>query len=237
MLHGDYLAVAQTQTMGEFRTVVERFAQRLGFKTVSAVVIVDGADGGIEAISVDNTPSGYAHIFNDKTIGARCPVMQHCKRHSLPIIWDQRTYLAANAMDRWESQAQYGYRTGIAMAMHMPLRRHFVFGLDRDRSLPTNPIERMRMVADVQLFTACAQERAIEIFLGEQWRGHAPMLTSRELETLKWTMDGKTASEVGDRLGIAERTVNMHSRHAIKKLGCASKHQAVLKALRLGLIG
>ncbi len=49
-------------------------------------------------------------------------------------------------------------------------------------------------------------------------------------------MGGYTALQVGDRLGVAESTVNMHARHAIKKLGCVSKHQAALKALRLGLI-
>lgn len=237
MLHGDYLAAAQAQTTDVFKGVVVRFAKRLGFDTVSAVVIVDRANGTTETACVDNTPAGYAHIFNNVAAGRRCPVTQHCKRHSLPIVWDQKTYLAANAMDRWEAQAPYGYRTGISMAMHLPLGRHFMVGIDRDQALPSNPVEVMRMVADTQLFAACAVESAMNLLLPEAARGvELPSLTPRELEILKWTLDGKTAHEAGDRLGIAERTVNMHARHAIKKLGCATKHQAVIKALRLGLI-
>jgi DNA-binding CsgD family transcriptional regulator len=231
------LAIAQAQTTDAFKGAMVRFAQRLGFDTAAAVVIVDGVGDATESISVDNTPARYAHIFNDVTTGQRCPVSQHCKRHSLPIVWDQKTYLVANAIDRWETQAPYGYRTGIAMAMHLPLGRHFMVGLDRDKSLPSSPAEMMRLVADVQLFTACAVERAMGLLLPEPDRGvERPSLTRRELETLKWTLDGKTAREAGDRLAIAERTVHMHSRNAMKKLGCLSKHQAVLKALQLGLI-
>jgi DNA-binding CsgD family transcriptional regulator len=61
-------------------------------------------------------------------------------------------------------------------------------------------------------------------------------LTPRELEVLRWTMDGKTAWETGAVLNISERTTVQHLQNAMKKLQCVSKHQAVLKALRLGLI-
>ena len=63
-----------------------------------------------------------------------------------------------------------------------------------------------------------------------------PTLTPRELEALRWTMEGKTAWEVGAILGISERTAVLHVNNAMHKLGCTSKHQAVLRALRLGLI-
>ena len=63
-----------------------------------------------------------------------------------------------------------------------------------------------------------------------------PNLTPREVESLRWTMEGKTAWEVGNILGISERTAVLHVNNAMHKLGCINKHQAVLKALRLGLI-
>ena len=37
-------------------------------------------------------------------------------------------------------------------------------------------------------------------------------------------------------LGITERTASLHVNNAAHKLGCVNKHQAVLKALRLGLL-
>jgi DNA-binding CsgD family transcriptional regulator len=37
-------------------------------------------------------------------------------------------------------------------------------------------------------------------------------------------------------LGISERTVNAHISSAMRKLGCFNKHQAVLKAIDIGLV-
>jgi len=61
-------------------------------------------------------------------------------------------------------------------------------------------------------------------------------LTARELESLRWTMEGKTAWELGSILGISEHTAARHVNNATQKLGCVNKLQAVLKAIRLGLI-
>ena len=49
-------------------------------------------------------------------------------------------------------------------------------------------------------------------------------------------MDGKTAWEVGSIMSISERTAVLHLQNAMRKLDCVNKHQAVLKALRLGLL-
>ena len=63
-----------------------------------------------------------------------------------------------------------------------------------------------------------------------------PSLTPRELEALRWTMEGKTAWEVGTIMSISERTAVLHLQNAMRKLGSVNKHHAVLKALRLGLL-
>ena len=49
-------------------------------------------------------------------------------------------------------------------------------------------------------------------------------------------MRGKTAWETGQILGVSEATVAFYLRNARSKLGCKCKHQAVLRALSLGLI-
>ena len=67
-------------------------------------------------------------------------------------------------------------------------------------------------------------------------KGDLPKLTKRELDVLSWTAQGKTAWEVSVILGMSEKTVNFHLGNSMRKLGVSSKHQAVLKALRLGLI-
>ena len=91
-------------------------------------------------------------------------------------------------------------------------------------------------MAELQLFAVHAQDAAFRIFAPPVQKPEAPSLTPRELEALRWTMDGKTAWEVGAIMNISERTAVLHLQNAMHKLGCINKHQAVLKAIRFGLM-
>ncbi len=236
MLESGFTSVLKTRNRDEFQTEVVGFTKRLGFETGSATVVIDHLLGEAEFITVDNTPRAYREYFVNRNNGRLDPVMQHCKRHSMPIIWGQDTYAEAGLGEKWEEQARFGYRHGIAMALHMPEGRHFFLGVDRDQPVPPDAAEITRMVADLQLFAVHAQDAALRILTPGLSAPGAPSLTPRELETLRWTMEGKTAWEVGSLLGISERTAALHVNNATHKLDCVNKHQAVLKALRLGLI-
>lgn len=236
MLQGGFTSVLQAGSRDDFRHEVVRFTQQLGFDTVSAMAVHDYSVGRSEFVTVSNAPSGYEEAVNDLSSSRRDPVMQHCRRHTWPIIWDQATYTNQGLGELWEEQARFGYRTGIAMALHLPEGRHFVLGVERRQPLPTDPIELRRIVGDLQLFAVHAQDAALRVLAAPALPADRPQLTPRELEALRWTMEGKTAWELGRILGISERTAVLHVNNAMHKLGCSSKHQAVLKALRLGLI-
>lgn len=236
MLQSGYLSVLEAKNQNEFRNELVRFTNQLGFETVSATTVIDHFLGEPEFLIVDNTPVSYRDTFQDRSIAKRDPVMQHCKTKSVPIIWGQGTYTSVGQGDKWEQQARFGYRNGVALALHMPEGRHFLLAVDRDQAMPADPIEITRVVASLQLFAVHAQEAALRILVPSSLDSNLPALTPRELETLRWTMEGKTAWEVANVLGISERTAVLHANNAMHKLGCVNKHQAVLKALRLGLI-
>lgn len=61
-------------------------------------------------------------------------------------------------------------------------------------------------------------------------------LSSREVEVLQWTGDGKTSAEVSEILNISERTVNFHIGNAMTKLNAANKTAAVVRAAILGML-
>ena len=236
MLQGGFSEVLKSRDRDEFQGELVGFTRRLGFETVSATLVLDHMLGEAEFITIDNTPQPYKDSFKSRQNGRRDPVMQHCKRQSVPIIWDQTTYVSNGMGDKWEEQASFGISNGVALALHLPEGRHFFIGVERDRPVPTDPGELTRVVADLQLFAVHAQDAAVRILLPSPNDPTLPSLTPRELEALRWTMEGKTAWEVGDLLGIAERTAALHVNNATHKLGCVNKHQAVLKALRMGLL-
>ena len=60
--------------------------------------------------------------------------------------------------------------------------------------------------------------------------------TRGELEALRWTMDGMTDCEIGRKLDLSERDVTLQLQRVTGKLGCGTKYEAVLRAIKLGLI-
>ncbi|WP_161974573.1 helix-turn-helix transcriptional regulator [Piscinibacter terrae] len=235
MLQDGFTSVLQVKTRDEFGKELERFASNLGFKIVNAVAIVDHFGRDSDFIHVNNVPI-EAHEIDVPQNSRRDPVMQHCKHASVPIIWNQDTYTSIGLGERWEAQARFGFHTGIALALHLPEGKHFFLSVDRDQPLPNDRGEVTRLVADLQLYAVHAQDIALRVLLPPEPERDLPNLTPRELESLRWTMEGKTAWELGNILGISERTAVLHLNNAMHKLGCINKHQAVLKALRLGVI-
>jgi len=55
-------------------------------------------------------------------------------------------------------------------------------------------------------------------------------LRQREVETLTWAARGKTFWEIGEILGLSKRTVEFHLENARRKLGVATRTQALIKA-------
>ena len=62
------------------------------------------------------------------------------------------------------------------------------------------------------------------------------VLTEREMEVLRLLVQGQSNKEIARDLQIAEDTVKTHMKHILAKLGVQSRTQAVLGAIRLGLV-
>lgn len=105
------------------------------------------------------------------------------------------------------------------------------------RSAPILWDQSTRMLSNVQLFAVYAQESAMRVLLPTREESEPPpRLTPQEIDCLRWTMKGKTLWESAAILNIAERTAQLHIGTAVRKLSSVNAPQAVLKALRLGLI-
>ena len=61
-------------------------------------------------------------------------------------------------------------------------------------------------------------------------------LTDREIEILRWLAQGLTDFDIAQKACITEGTVRSHISNLLAKLGLGNRAQAVLYALRAGLI-
>ena len=61
-------------------------------------------------------------------------------------------------------------------------------------------------------------------------------LTPRELEVLEWMASSKTYRQIGETLSVSEETIRSHAKNILEKLGQPNRAQAVLAAMRRGVI-
>jgi DNA-binding NarL/FixJ family response regulator len=61
-------------------------------------------------------------------------------------------------------------------------------------------------------------------------------LTPRELEVLEWMATPNTYRQIANQLSVSEETVRSHAKNILEKMKQPNRAQAVLSAMRLGLI-
>jgi DNA-binding CsgD family transcriptional regulator len=235
LLDDVFLRVAEARTRQDLHASLIELASRHDCGSGDLVVVTDGPGGSASFEVVYELPQAYlaAYFGGD---AKNDPVMQHVKHSCRPIIWSQQTYSAVGKRSEWECMADCGLVTGASLALHLPSGRHLVLSLDWAREQDLSSSRWTAVIGEMQLFAAHAAESAFGILARATESYGAPELTRRELEVLQWTVAGKTAWETGRILSISERTVAKYAATATAKLGCSSKHQAAVRAMRLKLI-
>lgn len=64
-----------------------------------------------------------------------------------------------------------------------------------------------------------------------------PTLTARQVECLAWAQEGKSASEIGQIIGLTGRGVEKCFYTVYRRLGVRTRLQAVIRARELGFLG
>jgi DNA-binding response OmpR family regulator len=82
---------------------------------------------------------------------------------------------------------------------------------------------------DYDVLAALITARLARVARSAVWEKHVD-LREREVETLTWAARGKTFWEIGQILGLSRRTVEFHLENARRKLGVATRTQALIKA-------
>src|ERR1700761_285908 len=230
------LEILHARTVKQFVQISREFGLSMGFHTMAAMVITDHSPLLSETRSVTTASPDYMPTFEDPNGAKLDPVMQHCKRSSSPIVWEQRTYASAGQMDFWDHQAAFGYRSGIGIAMHLPHARHFALGFNSADASCAPRRAMLGLTLDFTAFASYAQAAAFDLCLPYAGGRDEGGIATGELEALRRSIDGLSDWEVGNAMNISETEVLLRIRRAMTKLGCATKYEAALRAIQLGLI-
>lgn len=233
----DVLEIGLAADQASFERLLVRAAGELGFG-LAAGVMVRGRFGSRGAVvrPFGNTPAAFVEASRTVDIAARDPVLTDLLGRPGVVTYDQGLYASRGASDLWDWQAPYGYREGMAVAMHQAARSEvFTFGVDGS-AVPHDTERRLRLEAELRLICMHAQSAAQRLYFPSTVQVEAAALDRNELEALKWAKDGVSVWVTGDKLRISNKGVEQLLDSAQRKLGAATRSAAVLRAIEGGKI-
>lgn len=168
------------------------------------------------------------------------PRLTPTRRHLAPFLWDAR-----ECPEDWHVQrlladaSRHGVAAGVVIALHDGPSRWatvtFDVGVARADSTFRNRIaphvSDLLMIA-VALHGRIATWPQVRAPRHREHRG----LSFRERDCLSLAARGLSSADIGERLSVAERTVNFHFRNIKTKLGAINRPEAIARGISLGIL-
>lgn len=186
--------------------------------------------------------SAWSARYRDCGYSAVDPRVAMTAHRLSPVVWD-----SADARNDWHARrfvldaARYGARSGLAVSFRDAACWRAVVALDCNRSMSEPQCAAIAAeLGDLMLLAAALHERVLgprfASAIMESARRSTNGFTRRECQCLGMAANGLTSSDIGGKLGIAERTVNFHMRNVMRKLDAINRSEAIAKAVTRGVI-
>ncbi|TWC10947.1 MULTISPECIES: autoinducer binding domain-containing protein [unclassified Pseudomonas] len=214
--------------------LVLNFFNNQGFEFCAFASYLGSPDKHANKVNLNNYPYGWDRLYEQNGYASCDPVVAHCNQSPLPILWDESLF--AQAPKLWLELNRQGLRYGWTQAVHDEHGGYCsLFSLARTHS-PIDIEEHYgnlgyAIFASQRLHALASKKMADTTTTTQKYH-----LSPREIEVLRWSAEGKTASEVGRILCLSERTVNFHVCSCMRKLNVNNKISAVAKAAHIHVI-
>lgn len=227
------LALMSVQSEDEFFQALSAAALSLGFEFCAYGMRMPLPLTNRKVIMLNNYSSDWQQRYATEGYLAVDPTVAHGIRSVLPLIWSEEVF--KHCLPMWEDARAHGLRVGWAQSSYNAEGAVGMLTLARSNEL-ISPDELRKNSAQMTVLAQLAHESMSRLVSQRRSIDEANALTSREIEVLRWTADGKTSGEVGQIMNITERTVNFHINNSLEKLGAVNKTAAVIKAALLRLL-
>lgn len=219
-----------TEPQQLFARAVE-LVQALDMEFVGLTLHLHAAAHAPQVISYNNYPREWNDRYRQDHFIKIDPTVSKCHHSTLPLLWSDSLFEEVPQLR--EAACAHGMNHGWTQSVHD--LRHNESQLSVSR--------RHGAVGSGELYAKGAQVmwlcHTLHAVLSEHHLARlspAPHLSDRELEVLKWSAAGKTASDVATILSLSTSTVNFHIRSVISKTNAANKAGAIAIAALRGLL-
>jgi LuxR family quorum sensing-dependent transcriptional regulator len=202
---------------------------RFGFEgLIIAGLRPEPGQGFEDLVLAAKCPADFRAVYESRDYIRFDPNVRRALRSIHPFEWSTSDYgeeAGPRVAEIMRFLADFGYLRGFVVPIRGPFGYEagvWMAGAKLDLTTKTKP--------SIHLMALYAFERLRQLALAEF--EEKPPLTGREREVLAWSAEGKSASEIGEILSVAKRTVDEHTQTAMRKLGAANRTQAVAIAIR-----
>lgn len=184
-----------------------------------------------KVVMINNYPIGWQKRYAAAGYLALDPTVMHGRQSLVPLVWTEDTFASSPTL--LEEAKSFGINVGWVQSCFGPGGAAGMLTLSRSCH-QLNAVElasqqqRMRWLVIV---THLSMSRIMC-----QTQTTRPSLSPQEIEVLKWTADGKTATDIGEILTLSKATIDFHIKNAVIKLQVPNKTAATVRAAMLGLL-
>lgn len=231
---GDLLGMTDAgRTVDEVFVKITHASQALGFEFCAYGLRLPTPISNPRTMLLSNYPLAWQARYASQGYLANDPTVAHGRHSQSPLVWTHGVFAATP--DLWDESQSFGLRVGWAQSSLDAVGVGGMLSLARSCDA-LSPAELATQEVKMRWLVNISHLALSRLFVSELVKESQPDLTSREVEVLKWTADGKSSSEIADLLCISENTVNFHIKNSVVKLRTANRTAAVVRAAMLGLL-
>jgi DNA-binding CsgD family transcriptional regulator len=176
------------------------------------------------------SPAGWEGFYAEKRFQNVNYLPREVRRRAGPFKWSDIRLIEPREKALAQALIDNGFQDGIATPCHGPAGYVGVVSLAFERLMDVAPADQGAIqMASLVLHNRmrdCSSLVAVD----------APRLTPRERDCLAFVAEGKSDWDISVMLGVSHTTIISHVQNAKRKLGAATRAQAVAQCYILGLL-
>lgn len=212
--------------------ILKEEALRLGMEAVSWVLKPPLAfEEGKIATFDSYSPEWRARYFQNNYLACD-PTVKHGLTSMQPLLWSETK---EDAPEFWEDADSFGLRVGFAQSLWDRHGNCSMLSLSRDR-MEFSQSELALKLPQLSWLALIAHTGMVKHIIPAESMNAPVALSRRETEILQLVSTGLTSQQIADRLPVTKATIDRHMEAVRSKLQAENKVDAVVKAMRYGLI-
>ncbi|WP_133636710.1 helix-turn-helix transcriptional regulator [Zavarzinia compransoris] len=223
--------IEMVSTLSDAFDLIEGFARLHGFDHAACMELPRGTEVPDNALMIVRMPEAWVEHYIASDFALVDPVFVRAALDMRPFTWAEAARGARPEARRVMQEASaFRLNTGLTIPLHGPngYRAEVTFAGER-------VTDDLRVFRQLRFLATTLHDRALTI-LGRGPGEGGPGLTPRERDCLHWVAAGKSDWAISQILGISETTVHWHVERAKRKFGASTRMQAIVTAIRLGLL-